>query len=249
MGSILPAMQGTIKRRLLVNYRADPGQVRKLLPEEFRPKLHRGFAIVGICLIRLEHMRPAGMPAALGITSENAAHRVAVEWDDRAQEGVFVLRRDTDSLLNRIAAGRLFPGEQHGAKFEVQDNGDRVDLAMHSADHQVAVRVVGRASSVLSTGSCFESPEASSNFFEGGSVGYSLRSRDERLDRIRLETAEWRARPFAVERVESSLFDDPAHFPAGSIEFDHALVMRDIEHVWHSESANLAAATTAPCVA
>src|ERR1700749_2901214 len=96
----IPVLKGTIKRRLLVNFRVDPAVIQKLLPRPFRPKLQRGHAIAGICLIRLEHIRPAGVPEMLGLSSENAAHRVAVEWTDAAgvaREGVFIPRRDTGS--------------------------------------------------------------------------------------------------------------------------------------------------------
>jgi hypothetical protein len=36
-----------------------------------------------------------------------------------------------------------------------------------------------------------------------------------------------------VTHVHSSYFEDELRFPAGSILFDHALVMRDIQHEWH----------------
>src|SRR5215212_6301142 len=120
----LPIIKGTIKRRLLINYRADAAVVQRILPHPFRPKLHRGYALVGICLIRLEGIRPAGFPAAIGLSSENAAHRIAVEWTDEAgveREGVFIPRRDTGSMITRLAGGRLFPGEQHRARFSIVD--------------------------------------------------------------------------------------------------------------------------------
>lgn len=36
-----------------------------------------------------------------------------------------------------------------------------------------------------------------------------------------------------VTRVQSSFFAVRTRFPEGSIEFDHALVMRDLPHEWH----------------
>ena len=78
----IPVIKGVIKRRLLVNFRADPVVVQRLLPAPFRPKLHGAHSLVGICLIRLEQIRPAGLPGLLGLSSENAAHRIAVEWTD-----------------------------------------------------------------------------------------------------------------------------------------------------------------------
>jgi len=133
----IPVITGIIKRRLLVNFRAAPEVVQRLLPSPFRPKIHRGYAFVGVCLIRLEQVRPAGWPSLLGISSENAAHRIAVEWTDEggvSREGVFIPRRDTGSLLNRWAGGRLFPGEHHPARFTVADDGRRIVFQMKSLD-------------------------------------------------------------------------------------------------------------------
>jgi hypothetical protein len=78
----LPVINGLIRRRLLVNFRVDEDLMRSFLPAPFRPKLHRGYAIAGICLIRLERIRPIGLPSFCGISSENAAHRIAVLWDE-----------------------------------------------------------------------------------------------------------------------------------------------------------------------
>lgn len=73
-----------------------------LLPPPFRGKVVGGFGMVGICLIRLKNVRPIFLPSWLGISSEKAAHRTAVEWDNNGtvREGVYVRWRDTDSWIN-----------------------------------------------------------------------------------------------------------------------------------------------------
>src|SRR5260221_7044429 len=101
-GMRMPVIKGTIKRRLLINFRADPKLVRGILPQPFCPRLHHGYSIVGICLIRLEHIRPAGLPQVFGFSSENAAHRIAVEWKESSglvRYGVFIRRRDAGAFL------------------------------------------------------------------------------------------------------------------------------------------------------
>lgn len=233
----LPVIKGTIKRRLLVNFRADPAVVQRLLPPRFRPKLHRGFSLVGICLIRLEDIRAAGLPRWLGFSSENAAHRIAVEWDEGGtmREGVFIPRRDTDAWLNRLAGGRIFPGEHHAARFSVSDVDGHIDFTMEAHDHSVAVRVVADAAAALPRSSCFQSLAEASAYFETGSVGYSVTRDTARLDGLRLRTQEWRVHALTVHEVRSTFFSDTTRFPAGAIEFDHALVMRDVVHEWHHE--------------
>jgi hypothetical protein len=233
----LPVIAGLIRRRLLINFRVDPAIVSRILPAGMRPKLQGSHAIAGICLIRLEQIRPKGLPAVLGIASENAAHRIAVEWtgsDGGPEEGVFIPRRDTGSMLNAMAGGRLFPGEHHHAKFEVQDDGRGVALTMTPEDGHADVAVSGAAVDALPGSSCFGSLDEASAFFSHGCTGYSTTRDPHRLDGLKLITAQWRVHPFDVTDVHSGYFTDETRFPKGSIEFDHGLVMRDIAHEWHA---------------
>ncbi len=109
----MPAIRGLIRRRILVNFRVDPEVMRRQLPAPFRPKLLGTSAVAGVCLIRLEGIRPALLPTPLGLNSENAAHRVAVVWDEdtQAREAVWIPRRDSNSLLAKLVGGRWLPGE------------------------------------------------------------------------------------------------------------------------------------------
>src|SRR4051812_19787099 len=111
----IPVLRGVIDRRVLVNFRVDPRALARVLPKPFRPQLVRGYAIAGICLIRLREVRPRCVPRALGITSENAAHRIAVEWDEAGatRSGVFIPRRDSSSPWNVLAGATIFPGLHH----------------------------------------------------------------------------------------------------------------------------------------
>ncbi len=232
----VPKVHGIIRRRLLVNFRIDPLVAQKQLPSQFRPKLHGGYAVGGICLIRLEGIRPKRVPEIFGLSSENAAHRFAVVWDeaDGQHEGVYIPRRDTGSLLNTLAGGRLFPGEQHAARFLVKDDGSRVALDMQSTDQTVSVRVTGSATEEMPEQSIFASVKDASDFFEPGSIGYSATSDGHRLDAMELRTQDWKVQPLQVESVESSYFDDRSLFPPDSVLFDCALIMRNISHEWHS---------------
>jgi hypothetical protein len=232
----LPVIQGLIRRRILANYRVDPAVFQQLIPTRFAPKIHNGYAIAGICLIRLEEIRPVAMPALVGISSENAAHRLAVQWDENgnSQEGVFITRRDTNSRLNQTLGGRFFPGEHHAASFTVNDDHDAIKLSMSSHDDEFALEIDARSASVLPPDSIFSSLDESSRFFEGGSVGFSVTSEKSRLDGLKLETKEWRVQPLEVRRISSSFFDDSKNFPPGSVQFDHALIMRNVAHEWRS---------------
>ena len=86
--------------------------MQKQMPARFRPKLHDGFAVAGICMILTEHIRPKLMPEVVGVTVKTRPI-VAVLWDEDGltNEGKLASRRDTNSRLNLLMGGRVFPGE------------------------------------------------------------------------------------------------------------------------------------------
>jgi hypothetical protein len=233
----LPVIQGVIRRRVLVNFRVDAGVMARNLPQGFAPKLVDGYAVAGICLIRLEQIRPLGTPARMGISSENAAHRVAVKWtteDGVPREGVYIPRRDTNSSVVLVAGGRIFPGEHHRARFDVKDDGSDLDIRIASEDGLIQVDVAGRTSTELLPTSRFATLGEASSFFEAGSIGYSATRKGNRLEGLQLQTNAWHLEPLDVKGVHSSYFGNESMFPEGSVEFDCALIMRDIPHQWRS---------------
>lgn len=231
----IPVVRGIIDRRILVNFRVDPEALARVLPSPFLPKKHRDRGIAGVCLIRLKGVRPRWAPRFLGITSENAAHRIAVEWESSGEtrEGVFIPRRDTSCGFNVLLGGRAFPGEHHRADFRVNEREESYSVEMRARDGSARVAVEGTVAGAPPEASVFSSVDEASAFFERGSLGYSATQTPGRFDGLELRTDDWKVEPLAVSRVESSFFDDPDRFPAGSVTFDHALLMRNIRHEWH----------------
>ena len=234
----IPVIRGVIDRRILVNYRVDPRVLAPLIPLPFRPKIVGDAGLVGICLIRLKQVRPAFLPAWCGISSENAAHRTAVEWNDNGitREGVYVRRRDTNSWLNSLAGGRIFPGLHNHAAFTVTETADHFEVALQSDDRDTSMSVKGHRTDKLPTTSMFQSLEEASAFYQAGSLGYSATPDASRFQGLELRCRNWSVEPLAVEEVRSSFFDNESLFPKGSIEFDCALLMRGIDHEWYGQS-------------
>lgn len=235
----IPRLEGMIDRRLLVNYRVEPAYLQRLLPGPFRPKLIHGMGIAGICLIRLKQTRPRALPAAFGLSSENAAHRIAVEWEENGEqrEGVYIPRRDTSSHFNVLVGGRLFPGVHHRASFQVAEAEDTLSVHMVSDDGETRVAVEARLTSHLPARSIFVSLEEASAFFERGSLGYSVTNQAGKLDGLELRCGNWKVEPLQVTGAQSSFFDDRQRFPAGAAELDCALLMRGIRHDWYVREA------------
>lgn len=217
-------MASIVERRLLVNYRVDPDVVARLLPAPLRPQVVNGYAVAGICLIRLGQLRPVWLPGRLGLRTENAAHRIAVEWDGKT--GVYISRRDTNSKLTVLAGGRLFPGEHRQERFDVHETADTVRVGF--AGTHVDVRTTSR----FEGSELFEDLAEASDFFRRGSAGYSATRAGDCLDGLELETDAWRVEPVDVNSVRSTFFAE--EFPPGSAVLDCALLMRDVPVTWRA---------------
>ena len=227
----IPVIKGIIDRRILINYKIDSEVLERFLPEPFKPKLVNGKGIAGICLIRLKEIRPKGLPKQIGISSENGAHRIAVQWmeNDKLKEGVYIPRRDTSSRLNAIAGGTLFPGIHHLAHFKVNESKGNYEVAFVSKD-KTSLSIKAKETMEWNPESVFENLECVSAFFEKGSVGYSPDKTD--FEGLELRAYSWKVSLLEVESVQSSFFENETIFPKGSVKFDNALLMKNIEHEW-----------------
>jgi hypothetical protein len=227
-------MAATIERRILINYRVDAGALSKVLPGPFKPQLVGGAGVAGICMIRLAHLRPARTPRWVGPTTENAAHRIAVGWagPDGPHQGVYIPRRDTASRFTVLAGGRLFPGEHHLARFSVDERDGHYRVGFESLDGSARVFIAARLCAELPPGSVFGSLAEASAFFRSAPLGYSAKRGLGHAEGLELHCDTWRVEPLMVEHAESSFFEDLTLFPAGTVEFDSALIMRDIPAAW-----------------
>ena len=221
----IPKIIGIIDRRILINYQVDKEVLENYLPEPFQPKLIKGKGIAGICLIRLKEIRPKGLPKQIGISSENGAHRIAVEWIENGElkEGVYIPRRDTSSKLNSLAGGTLFPGVHHLAKFSVNESDGNYKVAFVS-DDETSLSIEANETNNWNNESVFESLDCVSDFFENGSVGYSPNKND--FEGLELKAYNWKVSLLDVKNVQSSFFENQNFFPQGSVKFDNALLMK-----------------------
>lgn len=231
----IPIIHGYIDRRILINFTAEVPVIQKLLPKPFRPRIYKDRAIVGICLIRLKHIKPKGFPDFIGVNSENGAHRIAIEWNERGtvKSGVYIPRRDTSLKLNTLVGGRIFPGKHHHAHFTVEENQGKYHIDFKSSDN-TEISIDARETDSFNKQSIFGTLNNASDFFENGDLGYSPNKT--KLEGLRIKTYTWKVSPLDVQQVRSSFFENEHVFPKGTIVFDHALLMKNIEHEWIGES-------------
>jgi hypothetical protein len=170
------------------------------------------------------------------MASENAAHRVAVEWDEgkERREGVFIPQRNTGSRFNKTLGGRVFPGVFSMSRFDARENGESIAIRVADDQGVEQVRFAGDVCEEHAKASVFPTLNEAANFFSLGATGYSVARDGKSFEGMELRSLSWKIAPMRMREAYSRWFGRHDLFPAGSVEFDCALVMRDIPHEWHS---------------
>ena len=224
----MSTIRGRMRRRLLLTYRVDPDVARTIVPAPFRPQLVDGSAVAGVCVIALTELRPGWVRPRIGIATENTAHRFAVEWeeDGTTRTGVYVTERHTSGLVPVIGGGRIFPGMQRHARFDVDESDTRFRVRMDAPDESVTadIELTDEWESTL-----FPTIADASDFYREGAIGWSPRHDDRGVEALELTATRWEVRAGRVNAAESSYFE---RLPSGAAEIDSALVMRDIPVTW-----------------
>ena len=224
-------MTGTMARRMLVNWRIEPEAARRVLPGVVRPKLVDGYAIAGLCLVRLERMRLAYWPPWIGLASENVAARMGIEWDSPTglRQGVLIFRRDTASRSNAFFGPHFGYGVHSPAAISVNTAPGRIDIAMASGDGFHTADLSASDAPAIMPGSLFGTLEQAATFFRGGECGYSPTDRPGHWHGVGLRLGRWDLVPMAIRRARSSWIE--SWFGAAAT-LDSAFIMRNIEHTW-----------------
>jgi hypothetical protein len=187
-------------------------------------------------MIRFKDLRPKGVPALMGLGSENAAHRIAVSWnqDGKEMEGVYIPRRDTNSWFNKTLGGAVFPGIFNRSQFKVNETLDHVSIEIVREDGGVEAAFDGETAEAFPSTSIFRNLDEAANFFSLGSTGYSATNELDHYHGMELKTLDWTIKPVVVHKAISCFFADETRFPQGSVELDCALLMSNVAHEWHS---------------
>jgi hypothetical protein len=101
------------------------------------------------------------------------------------------------------------------------DGGTELAFAGHLSEQRPATRI-------------FPTLQAAAGFLSLGATGYSATYSNDHYHGMELRSLYWTVAPLAIDEAHSCFFDDRQQFPSGTAELDCALLMRDIQHEWHS---------------
>ncbi len=193
---------GSICQCWLFVYRLPVAIAQPLLPSPLRLVTQGGFAFINIVVCRLSGMRPALLPASIGLGYWHVGYRLHA-WAKRAVgpdlEGLHFLRSDCDRWIMERSGNLLTDFNFHRAGIHVLDDRASVTGAIDSPDAPAHFRIDRGQPPLLSEGSPFSSLEEAAVFLKYKPYGLSVEGADSlQAVRVRRKEADWNSRVVSV---------------------------------------------------
>ena len=179
---------------------------------------------------------PRILPGWLGLRSENAraSNRRRMGTGRRGLRKVFSFRAETRTLPSTNFLVVSVPWHFHKGSFDGDEAADQISLTIYpSRRPRKEARFKGRVGRALSETSLFDTVEQAASFFSLGATGYSATHKEVITTGWSCAALDWHVSRWTLRTHIPAAFRFEA-LSEGSVELDCALVMRNIEHEWHS---------------
>jgi uncharacterized protein YqjF (DUF2071 family) len=219
---------------VLANFAIRPDALAARLPAPLRPDVHDGAAYLSIVIAEMERMRPAFLPAALGITYTQVVYRAVVRCGD--ERGVHFLRSDADHSLMALAGNALTFFRFHRSDVEWRLGPDAISFRLLPRDGAAAAidadYDLASSGTSLPASSRFTTLEQAQRFLTELYVAFGAPRRDGRIDAVRIRRNDWRSlvvpdRIASYQAMESGLL-----FRRGEAQLDSCFYVEQMNYHW-----------------
>jgi hypothetical protein len=196
---------GRIERCWLFVYRTPAEAAGKLLPAPLELVTRGGFAFWNIVVCRIAGLRPAPLPATVGLGYWHVAYRLHVRApmeDGPVLEGLHFLRSDCDQPLVALAGNLITDFRFHRAGIRIEEKGSAVRGRIRAKGGEAIFRLNRQAPTGLSASSPFTSLAEAAEWLKYKPCGLSPAGGESvnAVRVIRKETA-WRSRLVTVQEA------------------------------------------------
>jgi uncharacterized protein YqjF (DUF2071 family) len=224
-------MVGRLSKLTLLSYRTPIEDVQHLVPDGIDLLTQGSWAFWSVALCQVEKMRPAGVPALLGMTYRHVGYRLYVSAETRdhgTRDGLFFVRSEADRAWARWGGNLVTDFRFNPARVRVTDQGDSLSYLIDSAGQRSEI-VTRVARGGLIAGSCFDTPEACEALLAYRPVGLAIRGREVRLATVDRREIDWVERPVAVTRARWAFFE---RVKQNRLTLERATRVAPIDYVW-----------------
>lgn len=188
-----------------------------------------GVGFVAVALVQTRNLRPAFLPAKLGLDFFLAGYRIFTRYriGDRQLRGLQILRSQTDSWIMTFFGNVLTHYNYRRSPVAVVRTRDTLSIEL---DDLAVVADLGTAAA-LPLGSPFPDWKSARRF--AGPLPFTFDHEPETNSIVRIEGVrrEWKPRPVSVEVKRIGFFDQPAFESSGPV-LASAFYFEDIPYLW-----------------
>ena len=151
-------VRGSIRRCWLFSWRTPEAQARSLVPAPMQLVTRDGFAFWNVVVCEMAAMRPAPLPAWIGLGYWHVAYRLHVrvrEEGGRDLEGLYFVRSDCDHRLVAGLGNVLTDFRFRTARITVARSATSVEGQISASDAPARFRIDRTVAPILAAGSPF----------------------------------------------------------------------------------------------
>jgi Uncharacterized conserved protein (COG2071) len=205
-----PTMRGHLRHCWLFTWRTPVAAAQAILPAPLEPVTCGGFAFWNVVVCRVEGLRPAPLPQAMGLSYWHVAYRLHARARldcGETVEGLYFVRSDSDNAIVSSGGNWLTDFRFHTASVEVALEAAAITGRIHSSDGSASFRLTDNPPSSLSSGSPFASLSEAAEFLKYKPFALSPAGNDSvRIVRVRRNEANWSFRLVTVEQSKWQFF-------------------------------------------
>lgn len=229
-------MRVTFTRCFLVNFAVDPAALAAKLPTHLEPDVHAGRAYVSIVVALMKDMRPAFVPAPLGITYSQVVYRAVVKCG--AERGVTFLRSDADNSLMVAAGNALTFFRFNRAKISWNVSTDSARFSLGPAGPAQAARIDAdydllTATDRLPESSRFADLRTAQAFLTELYSAFGSKRADGRVEVVRIARTDWGSQVIEDRRANYEAMSSGALFSGSEACLDSIFYVEDLAYRWN----------------
>ncbi|MFI5915810.1 DUF2071 domain-containing protein [Dactylosporangium sp. NPDC051541] len=231
---------------LVLTYAVPPSLARRALPPGLQPDVYRDpggteHAFVAVGLVSVRGLRPAGVPAALGIDCVLTGYRILARFPTpagRTMRGLYILHSQTDRRLLAAGGNLLTRYHYRLARIALRSGPDHLEATVDSRDGRADLTVTARLGDPPDTpppGSPFADLAAARRFAGPLPYTFDFETATHSIVVVKAERTAWQPQPVELE-VPRLTFWRHGPFAAAEPVLANAFHVADLDYGWQRGS-------------
>lgn len=225
-----------LRQSLVLTY-AFPGEVLKpLLPPGLVLDTYGDYGFLAIALVETKRLRPAFLPAALGLDCFLSGYRIFTRLGSRAGSlrGLLILRSDTTNRWMAFAGNAFTHYRYRLCSVDLSEGLDRIEWSIRTTRHEADLQVVahiGNSPAALPAGSPFVSEKDARRFAGPLPYTFDYERETNSIIRVRGIREQWGPTPVNVEVLQNTYLRQEPFCYATPI-LANAFYLREVPYRW-----------------